>query len=411
MTPTQSKAGRTGGGFAPRRVVVLGSTGSVGRNALEVATQFPDRLEVIGLAAGREAGLLAQQAQRFGVRRVAVADGDAAARHGLAGGEQAILDLATLEDADIVLNAIVGAAGLRASLAALEAGKTLALANKESLVVAGELLTAVAARHGAEIIPIDSEHNAALQCLARTEADEVERLILTASGGPFRTRPRAELENVVLEEVLNHPTWSMGPRITVDSATLLNKGFEVIEARWLFGLPLARVQVLIHPQSIMHAVLELNDGSVLAMMSSPDMRIPIQYALSYPERWPAAWNPLDLARIGTLSFEEPDRERFPCLDLAMVAAEQGGTAPAVLNAADEALVRALLAGRLRFIDLPEILAEILAEHKPSPATDLDDILAADRWAREAVERRLASAPPGVREDPVSLPSETTGGGS
>jgi len=387
-----------------RRLVVLGATGSVGQSALAVAARFPDEIEVIGLTASRQAAALAAQAARFGVRRLALADREMAGQHGLPGGEEEILALATGPDVDIVLNAIVGAAGLRASLAVVEAGKTLALANKESLVIAGELLTSAARRTGAVIVPVDSEHNAALQCLTRTAPDEVARLTLTASGGPFRTRTRAELRNATLAEVLNHPTWAMGPRITVDSATLLNKGFEVIEARWLFGLPLAQVQVLVHPQSIVHAMLELKDGSLLALLSSPDMRIPIQYALSYPARWPAAWAPLDLARVGTLTFEEPDIERFPCLGLAIAAADRGGTAPAALNAADEELVQALIAGRIHFSELPVLLAEIAGAHVPRPATSLDAILAADRTARAQVAARLGGSPVTL---PSVLPGEST----
>ena len=373
-----------------RRLVILGSTGSVGQSALEVAACFSDRLEVVGLAAGSRVDLLREQAERLGVTRLAVADREAAAAARIPGGDEAVLALASLAEADLVLNAIVGAAGLEPSLAAIEAGKTLALANKESLVVAGELLTAAAARHGVKILPIDSEHNAALQCLDRARPEEVDRLILTASGGPFRQTSGIELRNVRLAEVLNHPTWSMGPRITVDSATLLNKGFEVIEARWLFGLPLERIEVLVHPQSIVHAMLVLADGSLLAMMSSPDMRIPIQYALSYPERWPAAWKPLDLGQLGSLSFEPPDLERFPCLALGIEAARLGGTAPAVLNAADEELVAALLAGEIQFADLPVLLREVFEEHAAVPARSLGAIRAADRWAREAARARITS---------------------
>ncbi len=375
-----------------RRLVILGSTGSVGRSALEVAARFSDRLEVIGLAAGKRADLLREQARETGARHLALADPEAAAAARMPGGEQALRELAALDEADIVVNAIVGAAGLEPSLAAIEAKKTLALANKESLVVAGELLTEAARRSGAAILPIDSEHNAALQCLGRAGAGEVDRLILTASGGPFRTTPGGELRNVRLAEVLNHPTWSMGPRITVDSATLLNKGFEVIEARWLFGLALERIEVVVHPQSIVHALVGLTDGSLLAMMSNPDMRIPIQYALSYPARWPAAWAPLDLGRLGSLSFEPPDIDRFPGLALGMEAARRGGTAPAVLNAADEELVRALLSDRIAFADLPALLTEVVEMHDVGPASDLESIRAADRWARETVRKRLAALP-------------------
>jgi 1-deoxy-D-xylulose-5-phosphate reductoisomerase len=375
-----------------RRLVVLGSTGSVGQNTLEVAARFPERIEVVGLAARSRVDLLREQAARFGVRELALADAEVAREAGIPGGDEAVHHLAALAGADCVMNAIVGAAGLEPSLAAIEAGKSLALANKESLVVAGELLTAAARRSGTEILPIDSEHNAALQCLGRAAPEEVERLILTASGGPFRRTPREELSRVSLAEVLNHPTWSMGPRITVDSATLLNKGFEVIEARWLFELPLERVQVLVHPQSVVHAMLHLRDGSLIAMMSSPDMRIPIQYALSYPERWPAEWKELDLAQIGSLSFEEPDLDRFPCLLLALEVARLGGTAPAVLNAADEELVEALLAGRLHFSELPALLRQVVEEHTPAAADSLEAIRAADRWARDQVRTRLEALP-------------------
>jgi 1-deoxy-D-xylulose-5-phosphate reductoisomerase len=375
-----------------RRLVILGSTGSVGRSALEVAARFPDRLEVVGLAARSRADLLREQAAETGARRLALADPRAAARAGLPGGEEEVTDLAAWDEADVVVNAVVGAAGLAPSLAAIGRGATLALANKESLVVAGELLTALARQSGATILPIDSEHNAALQCLEGAGADGVEKLILTASGGPFRRSSKAELRNVRLDEVLNHPTWSMGPRITVDSATLLNKGFEVIEAHWLFGLPLERIDVLVHPQSIVHAIIALADGSLVAMMSDPDMRIPIQYALSHPERWPGIQPAIDLARLGQLTFEPPDLERFPCLNLALDVARQGGTAPAVLNAADEELVGALLAGRITFADLPVILGDVVAEHVPGPAGDLDAIRAADRWGREAVRERLDRVP-------------------
>ncbi|MGD8394660.1 MAG: 1-deoxy-D-xylulose-5-phosphate reductoisomerase [Candidatus Eiseniibacteriota bacterium] len=378
----------------PRRLVILGATGSVGRSALEVAARHPGRLEVVGLAACRQGDLLAALGRRHGVSRLALFDEAAARRAGLPGGAAAVAELAALPEADCVLNAIVGARGLEPSLEAVAAGKLLALANKESLVIGGELLTRRARAAGATIVPVDSEHNAAMQLLRTVAGRELESLVLTASGGPFRSTPAESLRNVSVAEVLDHPTWSMGPRITVDSATLLNKGFEVIEARWLFELPLERIEVVVHPESIVHALIRLVDGSVLANLSSPDMRVPIQLALSWPDRWPAAWSPLDLKSLGTLTFEAPDGKRFPALGLAMEVARRGGTAPAVLNAADEELIAALLAERLAFADLPGVLEELVLAHTPAAADSAEAILAADQWARRVARERLGVRGPG-----------------
>ncbi len=380
-----------------RRVVILGATGSVGQSAAKVARHYPDRLEVVGLAAQRDAAGLTALGRELGVERLVLADPEAAAASGLAGGRQALLDLAGDPGADCVLNAIVGASGLEPSLQVVEAGTVLALANKESMVIGGELLTRRAAATGATIVPVDSEHSAAMQLLEPIcDRTQVKRLVLTASGGPFRGATAPELRQVEIDEVLDHPTWSMGPRITVDSATLLNKGFEVIEAHWLFGLPLEQIDVVVHPQSVVHAMVELVDGTLLANLSPPDMRLPVQLALGWPERWPKApdWPRLDWTAPTELSFEPPDHERFPCLGLAIEAARRGGTTPAVLNAADEEAVGALLRGRLRFHELPVLLQEVMEAHRETPAATVAVLRVADAWARAQVAERLGVAVPG-----------------
>jgi 1-deoxy-D-xylulose-5-phosphate reductoisomerase len=382
-------------------VAVLGSTGFIGRKALEVADRHPDRITVTALAAGRSVDLLAEQAARPGVTRVAV--GDPAAADALRGrlsggtsletGAAAVAALAADPEVDVVLNGIVGRAGLEASLAAASAGKLLALANKESLVLAGELLTTTARENGARILPVDSEHAGLFQCLEGRRPDTVARLILTASGGPFRGRSARALRDVTPEEALNHPVWPMGPRITVDSATLLNKGLEIIETHWLFGTPWERIGVWVHPQSVVHALVELTDGSLLAQLSAPDMLLPIQYALSYPERWEAGVPACALPDWGTLDFQEPDHEAFPALRLAVDAGTRGGTAPAVLNAADEVAVAAFLDGRLEFTGIASLLAEVLDAVPLRAADDLQAILEADRMAREAAASRLEARTP------------------
>jgi 1-deoxy-D-xylulose-5-phosphate reductoisomerase len=374
-----------------RRVTVLGSTGSIGRNTLEVIEDLG--LRVHGLAARKSVSLLARQAARHRPDVVALGAPDAAEAFRLecqrlggnvpeiVVGDEGLVALAASDRADVVVAAIVGAAGLEPAHAALAAGKTVALANKEALVAAGELLKETALRTGGTIVPVDSEHSAIDQCLRAGRSEEVRRLILTASGGPFRTTPSSEFSRITPRDALRHPTWKMGPRITMDSATLMNKGFEVIEAHWLFDVPAKDIDVLIHPQSIVHSMVEYVDGSVLAQLGTTDMRGPIQYALTYPERCRASISGLDWSSLPPLEFHPPDRDRFPALTLAYQAMEAGGTAPAVLNAADEIAVGLFLEARIGFRDVPELIARVLAAHPPGPADTLEDVLEADRWAR------------------------------
>ncbi len=380
----------------PLRIALLGATGSIGSAALSLAREYPDRLSFVSMAARRSDTALVRAAREFGVGRIALDDTAAAARAravydgDVLEGTSGLEALADDTEADIVVNALVGVAGLRPTLSALRAGKRLALANKESIVVAGELVTATAARHGGVIVPVDSEHGGLHQCLEGRAAEDVHRVLLTASGGPFLRHDPATIEDADPEDVLRHPTWSMGPRITVDSATLVNKGLEVIEARWLFGLAPAQLDVVIHPQSIVHAIVEFRDGSMVAQLSVPDMRLPLLYALSYPERWAAALPRLDLAHVGSLHFEAPDPRRAPGLALARRALERGGTAPAVLNGADEEAVRLFLDRKIRFGDLTRLVGEVLDAHVPLPATSLEAIESADRWARSRLHEAAAS---------------------
>jgi len=386
-----------------KRIIILGSTGSIGRQALEIVREHPGEFAVVGLAAGRNVELLRRQLEEFAPEVFAVADPDAGQqlwrdagpwRARCAGlGPEAVCDVARAP-ADVVLNGLTGYAGLRPSLAALDAGTHLALANKESMVVAAPLLRAAAERRGVEIRPVDSEHSAIWQCLRAGGAGEVRRLVLTASGGPFRTWSHEQLAQATVEDALRHPTWNMGPRITIDSATLLNKGLEVIEAHGLFGMPYAAVDVLVHPQSIVHSMVEFVDGSVVAQLGTPDMRLPIWIALQAPQRAAADFGRLDLARVGTLTFEAVDPVRFPCLGLARQAGESGGTFPAVLNAANEVAVAAFLEGRIAFPDIAATLAAVLdaavawASRGP---LDLDQITAADTRARAAAVERTGRA--------------------
>ncbi|MBN2848755.1 MAG: 1-deoxy-D-xylulose-5-phosphate reductoisomerase [Coriobacteriia bacterium] len=376
----------------PLRIAVLGSTGSIGRQALDVAARFPERITIVALAANSNATLLAEQAHSTGAERVVLADPAAAARAAehlgrpVEGGAPAIEQLAGDGSADIVLNALVGAAGLRASVAALRSGVRLALANKESLVVGGTLLTELGLDR---VVPVDSEHSAIYQCLVGEPDDAVVRLWLTASGGPFRGRSREDLEHVTREQALAHPRWTMGPKITVDSATLMNKGLEVIEAHYLFGIAYDRIRVVVHPQSTVHSMVEYADGSVKAHLGATDMRIPIQYAFSLPERWRSPVEPVDFVELGRLDFEEPDRETFPCLDLAFEAGRTGMTYPAVLNAANEVAVAAFLAGTAPFLAIPDTVARVLDTHQPVLADSLEAVEAADAWARTEALRLLA----------------------
>src|ERR687895_673507 len=348
-----------------KRLLILGSTGSIGTQALDV---IGDEFELVGLSAGTAHEALVAQARAHGVKRVALSDPDAAARGAEAwtGGEvlagpEGLVELVANSDADLVLNAIVGSAGLGPTIVALTEGIDLALANKESLVVGGELVTALAEATGAQIIPVDSEHSALHQLIAGERAGTVERLVVTASGGPFRGRSRAELEGVTVEEALRHPTWSMGGKITIDSATLMNKGLEVIEAHHLFGTPYDRIEVVVHPQSIVHSYVLLNDGAALAHLGYPDMRVPISYALHHPDRVDVPMRPLDLAEVGMLTFEPVDEDAFPCLRLAREAALAGGTAPCVLNAAHEVAGHAFLRGELSFTGIARVIESTLSE--------------------------------------------------
>ncbi|MGD8329340.1 MAG: 1-deoxy-D-xylulose-5-phosphate reductoisomerase [Acidobacteriota bacterium] len=384
--------------MADKRVAVLGSTGSVGTQALDVVRRHRDRLEVAALAAGGNVTLLAEQVREHRPELVSVASESSAAAlretlgtdaprivHGTSG----LLAATTEVDAAVVLNAVVGAAGLAATHAAVSRGIDVALANKESLVMAGELIMAAAAVSGSAILPVDSEPNALHQCLRGTRIDDVHRLVLTASGGPFRGWTAEQLEEVTPERALQHPTWSMGPRITIDSATLMNKGFEVIETHWLFGLPVDKIDVVVHPQSIVHSLVELVDGSLIAHAGPTDMRLPIQDALSYPERWQRTVEPLDLPQSAPWTFEPAGPERHPALALAYRALELGGSAPAIVNAADEVAVAAFLAHSLPFQSIVPLVGEVLEACSVPPADSLDAVLAADAAARAETERLLA----------------------
>ncbi len=373
-----------------KRITILGSTGSIGRSALDVIGAHPDRFEVVALAAGRNTTLLAEQVRRFRPRYVLVySDKEAAELKALfprpdfeiAYGAAALEEIAGLALNDMVLNALVGAAGLKASLAAVRAGRYLALANKESLVVGGPLFAAAAAGE-AKILPIDSEHSAIWQCLKSGRPEEVRRIWLTASGGPFRERDRSTFKDITVAEALAHPTWKMGPKITIDSATMMNKGLELIEAAWLFSLSPEHIRVVIHPQSIVHSMVEYIDSAVIAQLSTPDMRLPIAYALFWPERIASEYGRLDLTQAKTLEFFEPDEEKFPALRLARTAAEMGGTAPAALNAANEVAVGLFLAGRISFVGITELIEEIVVKHDMQRHPDLDDILNCDRETRQ-----------------------------
>ncbi|MDG2122196.1 MAG: 1-deoxy-D-xylulose-5-phosphate reductoisomerase [Verrucomicrobiales bacterium] len=384
-----------GGESVPaKKVVVLGSSGSIGTSALKVARDIPGKMEIVGLAANRSIGVLEEQVAETGAKLVGVFDEGCAeelrGRLGgsvrVVGGEEGLCELATLEEADMVLIAIVGTAGLRPALAAIEAGKDIAVASKEILVMAGEAVMAAARRKGVQVLPVDREHNAIFQCLEGREIGSVRRLILTASGGPFRTLEANKLEEVTLEQALKHPTWEMGQKITIDSATLFNKGLEMIEARWLFEVEMAKVDVVVHPQSIVHSMVEFVDGSVLAQLSHSDMCFPIQYAVTWPERTENTLEPLDLAKVGRLDFEAPRAGDFPALGLAREAGERGGTLAAVLNAANEVAVERFVRGEIGFSGIWGTVERVMGRHEVVEHPDLAEILEADAWARrQAVE--------------------------
>jgi 1-deoxy-D-xylulose-5-phosphate reductoisomerase len=376
-----------------KAIAILGSTGSIGRSALSVVDAHPQRLRVVALAGGENAARLAEQVRKYRPAIVGVASqtaldelqrrvGPGSGTRFVAGAD-GLLAVATAVGASLVLCASSGTAALEAVLAAIDAGKSIALANKEVLVMAGALMVEAARRRRVPLLPVDSEHNAIHQCLHGRSSEEVRRLILTASGGPFRALDRAALETVTPEDALRHPTWQMGRKITIDSATLMNKGLEVIEAHWLFGVSGGRIEVVIHPQSIVHSLVELRDGSIIAQLGVTDMRLPIQYAFAYPDRWDGMLAPLDVAALRTLEFEPPDEGRFPCLRLAYVALERGGAWPVVLNAANEVAVDAFLAGRISFSSIPRTIEKALAaaDTATSVPRSLADVRAADAWAR------------------------------
>jgi 1-deoxy-D-xylulose-5-phosphate reductoisomerase len=373
-----------------KRIAILGSTGSIGQSALSVVDRHRERLAVVGLAAGENADLLAAQIARYRPASVAMASGDAIDRLRKNGagstmvagaGRDGLVAVATAPDVDLVLCATSGTDGLEAVLAAIEHGKTVALANKEVLVMAGALVMEAAGRHGVTILPVDSEHNAIHQCLHGRDASEIRRLILTASGGPFRGRRASELLDVSAEDALRHPTWRMGRKITIDSATLMNKGLEVIEAHWLFGVRADQIDVVIHPQSVVHSMVELTDGSTIAQLGVTDMRLPIQYAFSYPDRWDGPLPSLDLVRAGRLDFDTPDTVAFPCLRLAYRALDADRSLPVVLNAANEVAVARFLEGRISFPSIADIIARTMDAHRPADVASLAAVRAVDAWAR------------------------------
>ena len=377
-------------------ISILGSTGSIGTNTLKVIERFSDRFSVVGLAGGTNVEDLCQQISRFRPEVVSVREPAAAQeirRHypevKVGTGTQGMVDVATHPGADILVSAAVGAVGLVPTLRGIEAGKTVALANKETLVVAGAIITRAVREHRTTLLPVDSEHNAIHQCLEGRKDAALNAIWLTASGGPFRNATLEEMREASPQQALNHPTWRMGPKITIDSATMMNKGLEVIEACWLFDVRYSQVRIVIHPQSTVHSMVEFNDGSLIAQLGVTDMRLPIQYALTYPERLQTGLEPLDLEQPMSLDFHPPDLERFPCLGLAYQAAESGGTVPAVLNAANEVAVNAYLEEQIGFLQIPEVLAATMARHNRQEATDLETVLAADTWARNEAQRLIA----------------------
>ncbi|MBI4728448.1 MAG: 1-deoxy-D-xylulose-5-phosphate reductoisomerase [Acidobacteria bacterium] len=372
-----------------KRIAILGSTGSIGTQALDVVRKHPDRFRVVALAAGSNGERLAEQADEFAPLLAVLASGEPPAGSGLASGAERIVEVATHPEADVVVNALVGSVGLVPTLAALDAGKRVALANKESLVAGGDLVMGRLGDRADRLLPVDSEHSAIFQCLAGNRLGDVRRILLTASGGPFRGRARAGLAGVTVEEALAHPTWRMGRKITVDSATMMNKGLEAIEAHHLFGVAMDRIEVVVHPRSIVHGIVEFADGSCLAQASRPDMRLALQVALAWPERLGGGAEPLDWPAIGSLEFEPLDGAAFPAVALAFEAARLGGTHPAVLNAANEEAVAAFLGRRLDFLGIPWVVERVLSSHAGGPPT-LEGVLEAERWARAAAMRVIAS---------------------
>jgi 1-deoxy-D-xylulose-5-phosphate reductoisomerase len=381
-----------------KRLIILGSTGSIGTKTLEVVGDFADRFEIVALSSHGQVELLEEQVARFKPKAVSVTSGEKEAagreiaqRHGLAyhPGEHGLVDLINEFDADMVMVATVGFVGTVPTLAAIKRGMTIALANKEVLVTAGHIVMEEARQAGVDVLPVDSEHNAIFQCLQGTNITGVRRLILTASGGPFRGRTRDEMRDIKPGDALKHPTWEMGAKITIDCSTLMNKGFEVMEAAHLFDIPVEQVDVVVHPQSVIHSMVEYMDGSIISQMGVTDMYFPIQNILLYPERQPNKFPPLDFAALGQMTFFEPDKENFPCLSYAYDAARRGGTYPAVLNAANEVAVARFLAGEISYLDLPATIKEAMDAHVPAAATTIQEICDADTWAREFAAARVA----------------------
>ncbi len=381
-----------------RKVVLLGSTGSIGTSTVKVAEDLPDRIQLVGLAAGNNANLLLQQAKKHrpslisiqNASHVASLSSQLGSHTRVLSGDEGLMKLATLPEADVVLIAIVGTAGLQPALAAIRAGKDIAIASKEILVMAGQIVMSEARKYGVRVLAVDSEHSAIFQCLDGKPPGSVRKLWLTASGGPFRTTPVEDFPNITLERALKHPSWSMGKKITIDSSTLFNKGLEMIEARWLFDIEMGRVGVVVHPQSIIHSMVEFVDGSILAQISTPDMCLPIQYALTYPDRAKSDRVQTNLPALGTLTFEQPDESKFPALALARWAGETGGTLPAVLNAANEIAVEAFMHRKISYLDIAETVRRTMEQHQVIPAPSLDQILAADTWARSHARSLIPS---------------------
>lgn len=381
----------------PKNVVLLGTTGSIGVSTQKVAADLPDRVRIVGMASRESVDGMEKAVQQFQPKAVAMTNPAKArelqSRLAAKGnkmtvleGDQGLIDLATMPEADIVLVAIVGTAGLAPALAAIRAGKDLAVASKEILVMAGELVMSEARKYGVKVLPVDSEHSAIFQCLEGRDPANVKRLVLTASGGPFRQTPGEQFAHITVAQALKHPSWKMGPKITIDSATLFNKGLEMIEARWLFDVEIDRVDVVVHPQSIVHSMVEFMDGSILAQLSTPDMRYPIQHALTWPDCVPNSMPPTDLAKIGTLTFENPDEKRFPSLRLAHTAGRVCGTMPAVFNAANEVAVDRFVGGKIKFLEIFETVEKVMTAHQAVAHPSLDAILEADQWARKEAER-------------------------
>ena len=380
-----------------KAISLLGSTGSIGTQTLDIVAQNPDRFRIVGLAAGRNVEMLAAQIRTFRPQIAAICDPDAlpSLREAIAdldsqpillGGAAGVVEVARYGDAEAVVTGIVGCAGLLPTIAAIEAGKDIALANKETLIAGGPVVLPLVQKHNVKLLPADSEHSAIFQCLQGVPAGGLRRVLLTASGGAFRDRPVEELAQVTVADALKHPNWTMGRKITIDSATLMNKGLEVIEAHFLFGADYDQIEIVIHPQSIIHSLIELQDTSVLAQLGWPDMRLPLLYALSYPDRIPTDWKKLDLVKAGDLTFREPDHQKYPCMQLAYAAGRAGGSMPAVLNAANEQAVELFLNEQITFLDIPRLIEQVCDRHQSQNRSDpsLDDILAADHWARQEV---------------------------